>query len=458
MSKRLPTTTLMIMAALAIAFAFMCGGCEKKGAGKKSSAEKKVNLAKDIKKISAKQKWSPRKKAVRKEIGAQPPADLREHMELRMNRELLEKSFELGANFLVVNQTPEGNFNYMYDCIQKKYFHGDRQVRQAAALWGVALCYKYRPTTQLRESLDKGLKFWFDATVAGPDNTLFPQYKSDRQTSAGTVALVALSLIEYLTAGQPIEPEYEKQLRAKLDGYLAFLQWLQLDNGHVAKDYFVSTKNKSDTSSPYYDGETLLAWCKAARLLQMEKLVPTIERAARSMAETYTVRAWRKDRDSAQTKGFYQWGSMAFTEYYFAKWKDYQLYGDITMALGNWMIHVHRTLRKGRNHAYALEGLISSYRIAQDRGDVAAMVDLHYVIDRSLYKLTAWQIGGPLADQCKFLVDNPTDDPLAIGGVMNAKRSGPFSPSDTKHELRIDVTQHQMHAVTMALEYVYAKP
>jgi hypothetical protein len=86
------------------------------------------------------------------------------------------------------------------------------------------------------------------------------------------------------------------------------------------------------------------------------------------------------------------------------------------------------------------------------------MVDLLYIIDRSFYKLTSWQIGGPLVEANPFLVENKTDDPVALGGIMNSAKAYPDKPpekGDTRHELRIDVTQHQMHAVTLALRHVY---
>ena len=64
--------------------------------------------------------------------------------------------------------------------------------------------------------------------------------------------------------------------------------------------------------------------------------------------------------------------------------------------------------------------------------------------------------GGPLAGKNKFLVKKGTDDPMAQGGVMNARKpSGAPVTRDVAHQLRIDVTQHQMHAVTLALEEVY---
>jgi hypothetical protein len=207
-----------------------------------------------------------------------------------------------------------------------------------------------------------------------------------------------------------------------------------------------------------FDGETLLCLTKAARHLGYQHLVPVIQKAIRAMAETYTVDAWRRNPDSRQTKGFYQWGSMAFAEYYQARWQGYELYGDVTLALAWWMIHTHETLSRRRNHAYALEGLISAYTIAKHRNDEAALTGLLFVIDQSLDKLTRWQVGGPLAEQNAFLAANPTEDPMALGGVMNAAGPDPRGKrraSDTQHELRIDVTQHQMHAVMLALEHVY---
>jgi len=191
-----------------------------------------------------------------------------------------------------------------------------------------------------------------------------------------------------------------------------------------------------------------LALCKAARYLGHVELLPTIEKSARTLAEDYTVKAWAKDRDSDKTKGFYQWGSMAFNEYSGAGWKDAKLFEDVTLTLGWWMIHTHKTLIRSRNTAYAHEGLASAYAIAKRRGNQRAASDLGYAIDKGLYKITSWQVGGPLAHKNSFLKRRPTSDPLAVGGVMNHRSQAP---------LRIDVTQHQMHAVILALENVYTQ-
>ncbi len=67
---------------------------------------------------------------------------------------------------------------------------------------------------------------------------------------------------------------------------------------------------------------------------------------------------------------------MSFLEYYQAQWKDYELFAEVTLSLGWWMTHTHATLKKRRNHAYAVEGLNSAYLIARMRGDVPAQIDL----------------------------------------------------------------------------------
>lgn len=408
-----------------------------------------------MKVVRASQQWSLHEK--HRVDGADAKADPRKALELKMNRDLLEKSYEAGCGFLVKWQLPEGNFRYMYDWMEGTWVEDDHQVRQAGSLWGVSTCYRYRPSPEAKAALDKGLKFWFDATVAGPEEgTLTLKYRDEDDVHSGTVALVALSIVEYLKADAELDPAYKTELEGKLDGYLKFIRSLQMKNGHISDRWYHSRGKGRNRHSPYYDGESLLAMTKAARELDLKWLVPTIEKAAPAMAKTYTVDSWDDDRDSKETKGFFQWGSMAFVEYTLAKWNDYELFGDVALSLGWWMTHTHSTLKRRRNHAYAIEGLISAWRIANMRGDVPAQTDLLYTLDRSLYKLNQWQIGGPLAGENKFLTKENPQDPMTMGGVMNAARpSGAPVKKDVSHQLRIDVTQHQMHATTLALEEVY---
>jgi len=226
---------------------------------------------------------------------------------------------------------------------------------------------------------------------------------------------------------------------------------MQQPNKHFSAGFVFDTNEKINSSSPYFDGETMLCLTEAAKYIAgFEGLIPVIEGGAFVLSKGYSIDAWVKDsnHDSDKTKGFYQWGSMFMTEYFHSRWEQFQVAGDFVISLGHWILEVHRVLGRKRNTGYAFEGIISAYQIAKKRNLVEISRNFKCAIDRGLYKLTTWQVGGPLANENPFLQSHPTDDGIAIGGVMNARNL----PA-----LRIDTTQHQMHALIMALETVYTE-
>ncbi|HYW79592.1 MAG TPA: hypothetical protein VE890_08445 [Thermoguttaceae bacterium] len=365
---------------------------------------------------------------------------------------VLSESLELGRQYLVHNQTPQGNFNYQYDFVTRQLDHDDNQVRQAGATWGLALILRHRPDPETRAALDRAMQFFFRHTKLGPEpGTLLIEYAGNPDSSTGTMALVSLAIIETLRADTEgrirLDDIYRTELNAQLDGYLAMLKYLRMPNGHFAQSFSLRFGRKLPLSSPYFDGESLLCLIQAAKYLHRNNLIPLIEESAMAMARHYTLEAWQDDPDSAQTKGFFQWSCMAFWEYQDAGWRDSPVFADCVVSLAHWMIHTHRTLSRTRNTAYAYEGIIPAWQLAVAQGDHAAAEDLAYTIDTGLTKLTSWQVGGPLQTSNPFLLAHPTTDPLAIGGIMNHSEEAP---------LRIDVTQHQTHAVIMALENVYS--
>jgi len=154
-----------------------------------------------------------------------------------------------------------------------------------------------------------------------------------------------------------------------------------------------------------------------------------------------------KDPDSKITKGYYQWSSMAFFELATSGWEDTEKYGTYLLELADWMIDVHKTLWRTRNTAYAYEGIIHAYQLAILNKDKKRAVKYARVIDKGLAKLTSWQIGHSSANE--YISRKPVDDPFAVGGIQNHRK---------EPGLRIDVTQHQMHAVILARKYVYKNP
>lgn len=358
----------------------------------------------------------------------------------RLNRDILDRSLELGKSFLLNNQTEKGNFVYEYDFSTKKLSGGDSQVRQAGALWGLSLIHHENPSKETYLALKNGFRFFDSNSITIDSNSRYIAYPNDSEGRTGTIALVCLAYIEVLQT--PLETLDQKNYSKSLDGYLNFLLSLRKSDGHFHPYYDFNNGSGNGEPNPYFDGESLLTMSKAAKYAGYPKLKKQILESAENMYEKYVIEAGEIDKDSRETKGFYQWGSMSFFEIYSAGWGDE--YADRIIDLAYWMIDTHKTLWRRKNTAYAHEGMITAWQTANMTGNKMAMRRIGFVIDRGLYKLTSWQVGGPV--QNKFLQSNITEDPMGVGGIMNCKKCP---------NLRIDVTQHQMHAVILARRFVY---
>ena len=366
-----------------------------------------------------------------------------------LNPVILDRSLELGTQFLLNHQKPEGNFNYTYDWVKKTYHPGDNQVRQAGVTWGLALIYNDSPNPKVGEAVEKAMDFFARNSKLTHDGQRYVAYPEEKAGKIGTVALCALTYIDYLRAAKWKIPEEKfRQYRQHLSEYLEFLITARIQTGPTAglwhKNYSIADGHPYGKSSPYFDGESLLALIKAAKYMGREDLRPIIIASADAGYHHNIQEALREDPDSSITKGYYQWSSMIFFEIATSGWSNTEKYGDYVINLANWMIDVHKTLRKTRNTAYAYEGIIHAYQLAIERNDTEHIQKFARVIETGLTKLTSWQVGSPLMNS--FIRNHPTDDPLAMGGVQNHRRESP---------LRIDVTQHQMHAVILARRYVY---
>lgn len=362
-----------------------------------------------------------------------------------LNCDILEESLTKGAEFLVNNQKTEGNFNYEYNWINGTQNPQDSEVRQAGALWGIALLYQQLKTPILQDVYIKGYDFFKAHTLQGSNNQQWISYPNGKTYGkTGTIALVSLSIIDYLRSSSNIDETTRTGLQADLDSYLTFLLSLQMQNGLFHQYYYHSNGTGFGDPSSYFDGETLLALSKAYNYLGKTELKPIIIHTAYQTYQTHIIDALQTNADSSITKGFFQWGIMSYYEILQTEWPHMENYSTIIIGLADWMIDIHQTLNRTKNTAYAYEGIIHAYIIAEQQLDAYHVQKFKQVIDMGLYKLTSWQVGGPIPNE--YLQNNPTSDPLAIGGIMNQKEEPP---------LRIDVTQHQMHALILAMDHVY---
>ena len=366
-----------------------------------------------------------------------------------LNRAILDRSLELGTQFMLNHQNSEGNFTYIYDWLKKTYVPGDSQVRQAGAMWGLATIYNDAPNPEVGAAVEKAMDFFAQNSKLTLDGQRYVTYPGDKAGRLGTVALCALSHIDYLRAAKSqITEEKFQNYQQLLEEYLRFLVRARIQTGPKAglwhSSYSISSGHPHGQPSPYFDGESLLALIKAAKYMGRKDLQPIIIASAEAGYHHNIQKALEVDPDSSITKGYYQWSSMAFFEIATSDWPNTEKYADYVIDLANWMIDVHKTLERTRNTAYAYEGIIHAYQLAVQRNDTQHIKKFAHVIEAGLTKLTSWQVGSPLMN--KFIRSQLTDDPLAIGGIQNHRRESP---------LRVDVVQHQMHAVILARRYVY---
>ena len=362
--------------------------------------------------------------------------------EYKLNYELLSQSIKLGTKNLINNQKPEGNFNYAYNFITKELIADDSQVRQAGALWGLALIYNDKPTLEVEAAIQKGLDYFISNSRETADGAMYVTYPGAEYGKTGTTALIALTLIDYLRTGD--NEKAKEKYKTYLDKYIKFIPTLIKKNGHIYGCYAFEDGKGYGDPSPYFEGESLLAMIKACKYMGYESLKPIILKTADELYKDNVEKALGKDPDSPITKGFYQWSTMAYYEIYTTKWKGTKKYAIRILKLAHWMIFTHNTLSRKRNTGYAYEGLVHAWEIANITNDKKAIEQIKTVIDEGLYKLITWQVGSPIENS--YLQEHNISDPLAVGGVMNGK-DDPV--------LRIDVTQHQIHAEILAKRYVF---
>ena len=361
-----------------------------------------------------------------------------------LNCDILETSLQIGTEFLLNSQRTEGNFQYEYHWLNQSYHPNDNEIRQDGSLCGLTRIHQYYPTEKLEEGIIKGLTYFMNHSISKNDMAWVQYPSSGTYGVSGTVALVSLSIIDFLRSHPQISKNFEQQLNTQLDQYLNFLQSLRMDNDLYHQVYYQKNGTGIGYSSPYADGEILLALIKAYNYLNYTELKQTIIESSFATYQTYIIQALNQNPDSNMTKGFFQWGIMAYYEILKTSWPNMQNYSSVIIGLADWMIDIHETLTRLKNTGYAQEGIIYAYSVAKTNDDTSHMNKFETVIDTGLSKLTSWQIGSPLANE--FIQSNQLNDPLAVGGVMNHAYDS---------NLRIDVTQHQMHAVLLAIHHVY---
>lgn len=386
-----------------------------------------------------------------------------------------------------------------------------KRLKQIVAHFNKGLDF-YRTNSKLLQRPDTGKK----KPPGGITQMRYLTYPGESKHSAGTQALVTLAIVEFLRAMETdhaaagVSTEEIHQMYGLLDEMLPFLVTQHTDlasNRFVAWDELVAGREealqmwnggdedsdnamaewwrernrydgyfhqnydqrgkRSGSASSYFDGESLLAVTKTVKYLGSKyvHLWPFAAGTAAGLYERHVTEPLEEDEDSDNTKGFFQWSSMVYFELAtvtfgegassefdlpIALKKVYKAkrFGKWLMGLAEWMIDVHRTLSRGKNTGYAYEGLVPAWSWAShvgigDDNEYKRARKIQCTMEQGMSKLISWQVGMGVE---KYHEDIVWDGARGLGGVQNsAKETG----------LRIDTTQHQMHATILSRRLGY---
>ena len=360
----------------------------------------------------------------------------------------LAQAIELARAYLLNHQTPDGNFIYSINLATGKTKGKDNQVRQAGALWGIALLNRYRFNEPTRQALLNGINFFAENMQEVPTGGRCITYPEMPSIRTGTVALFCLSLMELLESqGKYMSETDHAKYQGLLDTHIAYLQAQELANGSWSEECDIKTGFQVPVGSPYFDGEALLVYCRAARSFGRADLLPRINDAIPKLIQQYCVDCWKPGGDTDLTKGFYQWACMAFAEYTDANWPEHRaLVRDSAFSLSWWLIFENDLVHRQGNTGYAIEGLIAAWRIAQTH----ALPDEQKILQETaltvMSRLMPLQFQGPFMQFNPVLSNLTTAPPLSEGGITN-------SLDDL--EVRIDTVQHQTHAMLLMHKYLF---
>jgi UDP-N-acetylmuramoyl-tripeptide--D-alanyl-D-alanine ligase len=362
----------------------------------------------------------------------------------------MDTALSLGTHFMLQSQHETGHFSYEFNWkLGKDLSDSDggmvSPVREAGAAWGLALiALDYKQTngtlpSQIVEAMRRTLDFFekhSHLTENGMRLVAYPGLDG-KLGDTGTLAILTLANIDYLRTEAAEGDERLARLKF-LEGLLHSLRQSIAEDGRVRKSYSLRRGKFQGGHTPYYDGEALLALTKAAKYLGFTELWPDIDRLTQAGWRLIVRQGLQDQRDLPDMKGYYQWSSMAWHELltsdHAEKYKPFQ---HRLVDYGLWMVEVHQVGKRTRNTGYAFEGLIPAYLAAEDAQLKTAQGILGCAIDAGMQRITGMQLGHPLASA--LAAQAPPLD-RTRGGVQNAFE---------EPGLRIDTTQHQMHAVIM---------
>lgn len=360
----------------------------------------------------------------------------------------LEQALQLGIRFMLRSQLPAGNFRYEYDWETKKESQDDNSVRQAGALWVTAQLHREFPSEELGAAVRKGLEYFASKSKVVRGGHRIVCYPGEKKGKLGTLALLVLAHVDFLKqdVGVPKDSALRKKLEGHLKGYLRQLLDSENQKTHLFRGLYRLTDGKPlQKNSPYYNGESLLGLVRAAQYVGGKLADRIWERVPRmAHAGANEVKRAMSQSDWKWLKGYYQWSAMAWHELLRTGEPRFQEYTNHMLPYADYMLkkHGYGAAQKAENNlGVVLEGLVPAVLAARARNDSAHTSRLGCFALQGLQGMLRMQVGHGRAAGL-------------AGGDLPRELAGGFQGNVASPKLRIDTTQHSLHAILEARDVV----
>lgn len=359
-----------------------------------------------------------------------------------VSREAAVGCLESARAYFLRHQLPPGNFQCEYDMNRRQRLADDDQVRQAAALYGLAYLCRVRPTTATQAALIKGLLLWQKNTRQAPDGSFYPTYGEQPEIKSAAVGFVCLALAEFLGGrDKSLTPEGRLLYEATLLQYLNWLERMEIENGAWAGKYILISHERDATANPVADAACLLAYCRASQVLGRPTYRDKAAAAALKRVAVYTGNGWQGECDENELRLFAPLGATALAELAAAGGKEADLAGDAALAIGGWLLYAFEASSRERGMAGFAEAYLAAYAVAAQR-KLPLAEPFRAAAAACFTRTLKSQVAHPFA-AANVTLQRLKPPPFLSGGVMTAEDSG---------RLRIDMLQPAVHSAGWMLE------
>jgi hypothetical protein len=340
----------------------------------------------------------------------------------------LEKSMFLYADWLVRNQTGDGDFNYELDVNTGEVLEGYNIVRQAGSLYSLAQVYRYEGGEKYEDSIEKGIQFFQSYYEDIEKEIPTTAINHDGTKKSNTVALYLLALIEYMEEDTQAREKYIDEAN-RLANYLLLTQ--KEDGSFI---YLLDTGKESD----YNNGESFYALIRMYKLTSDERYLSSATKAAEYILSKYS--------NEEFNYSVYAWAMEGFAHLYEIEkdsryWNFMKMYTEEYFKVSGISVSIYFDTSTGyppkANLGVYLEGLAHVAWIAKDR-DYDFYITIREFMGNSLKYLMSLQIDGPRSDR-------ETGFELISGGICYDYECA---------TQRIDITHHNLSAIYLYLRYV----